>query len=164
MNRARTGSIDILLALPLFMAIMAGALLCGTLLKEKLQLENLSWFRGFYEKKMIRSTDTQISDMERCKKEGITALSQRSLPLPFMLLYHRHCSHTVKISLASQLVSTFFRSGYSFKDSRTLQQLLWQENMHHAGYGYLPLQALGFPELLEAIGILNLPVGLYELP
>ena len=98
------------------------------------------------------------------------------LPLAFQTALVSHCPQEVKLTAAGKIplnISYLFTSliqgqtsiqnstlallpGDSFKDSHFLQQSLWQQAMWEADFGFLPLQMIAIPELLQAAQIVGL--------
>jgi hypothetical protein len=103
--------------------------------------------------------------------ESLSASSVSALPSSFRLAVLSACPsrHDLRLhvtlpdvirrlggetGLARSEMSVPFRlPGDDFRGSRTVRQALWQEAMLAAGFGALPLQLLGVPELASVAGV-----------
>lgn len=120
------------------------------------------------------SFDLMVSEQGMCTKDQSILLSlANTIPLAFTSFLLSHCSKEAKIQsrrsipknlgdflsfLPSDLSfkALFWVKGDDFKESKPLRQALWQEAMMNAGFGALPMQMLGVPELTKAASIVGL--------
>jgi len=113
----------------------------------------------------------QAKEKKSCEYElATTQATLSSLPVVFVSALLSNCSATVHLTSqkTSKVFEAYFDSstkftfqtkqnipGNDFKNSWALKQSLWQKSMLDAGFGILPLQALGVPELLKAASLVG---------
>ena len=151
------GSLDLCFALPLFVVLMGGVFVTSFILKHRIDLERFAW-RGMF------TSQPSESPTNRCTYEAMGRNEFSRLSRSFQAYALTHCSARLSRNIAprshplpwarvdASLSTQWIRSGSSFANAPTLKRAMWQESMLEAGFGTLPLEFLGLPELAAALG------------
>lgn len=159
----RAGSIDAILFLPLLTVLLSGTFAVAMIVRARITLERRTWDAGFESK-------PGAVTLARCGKELHGWARATALPRSMRLALLTRCGRSLRRSNHAgirafafptqriDLESRVERPGADFRGGALLQRALWQEFMHDAGFGSLPLELLGLPELAQALGVLNMGV------
>lgn len=159
-RNGQAGFVESFIYLWIVVALMLFSWPVVSILKKKIVLEKYAWARSFIQE--VRSADLSWAESTsgKCSKEAMGLGSP--LPKAFTAFLLKSCGQRriyKHVDPSVSISTDGYESGDSFYESKLLKQALWQENMQRAGFGAIPLQFLGYHELIEASGVLGFDLG-----